>query len=277
MASILMFVTHYIPMEQKSFVVRENEESLIEAKEVIGVIRRAKWVILGVALLAALGTYVYNLTLSDYYQVRATMMSSEFSSRELMPALNTLANIAEGSDDELLASKLGVSEEVAAQVNSISFSNASSDHGLFSCTVNLNCSDPSKATEVLKGLKNYLEQLEYFSERLNMRKAELQLVVDKSREELKVMEAFKAEYNKFNEIEGLAIYPANIHSEYLEILERTQKRQMTLDQLAVVYYLNAPNVPNAPSGPKALRNSLAAFFLALLLSMPVAVLRHYFS
>ena len=255
--------------ENVKYVLKDDADVELSFKRIAEVIMSNKLKIALFSLLFGLGGFLYNVNKSPYYDANATLASTMFEADELMPILESFADLAAKSDFVELSNELNLPVETVNKLEALNISkNAYSDQ-LFTCKVRMQVIDTAIIKDVENAVISNLLGNAYLMDRFDRKKAQLSSLFDVCTFEIEEMNATK---KKINEVvrggqNGLTVYPLNTHSEIVHLEEKASLIKLQLEKLSIAYYLRPAVIPNEKSGPHTTKNTLAMLIAGAFVSM----------
>jgi hypothetical protein len=260
------------------YVIREDGESILDLKSIINTTNRYRWKILVISLSLGLLVGVFNMLEKKYYVTYSALSSTLFATNEMMPHLNTLTGMARTRNIYDLSHELQLTNSEAESIVNLEFNRATTDQGMFTCDVVITTTDTNLVEKIQDAIIMNLKSNSYLKHRYDSKKLSLESLYKQSLKELAALDELKESTKGLDEKvqKGLVVYPLNIHSEIMNLSEKSARIKESIDRLSIASYLRRANMPKKPNGPRVFLNTIAALIAGAVFGLMYFVFRDIF-
>lgn len=242
----------------------ENREK--QALDLIQIIGKRKWLILGVCVLITAAGAAFAFTSQKLYLSSLSATTFLVENFKVEKGILYLTSHLDNEDYEGLAKELGVNQEVAEALVDISMVKPLNNN--FQYDLEITVTDTGKIDELFGGILFFIDNLDYTSKRRDLEAQKLTNIIATAEEELSDLQEVQ---KKLSEETGLLLYPSNLHKEAVEITENAEEKKVNLELLNVVEVVSPYYIPRHPFFPNKPLILLISVFAGLFIGLGIAV------
>lgn len=254
-------------MSETKYILTESSEDAISLIQLISVIKKRKWIFLfSFVLISVTGIFALQW-MTPQFESSIYISTLIKDGKEIDRIVDYLEKMRKMSNRRELASRMNVSLEDAATLESIEVKDPQSDNrNTFSGEIKFETRSKEAIPALGKGIIYAISNNAFLKSRADEMNAEMKSLLDATDKEIAAVQ----------NINSSSTYNLELHNAYLSLMQKRANITERMAEIKVVEVVDGPVLPNGPSGIGKGPMAVIVIVVALLLACICAVITEVF-